>query len=366
MIECKKHKIVTLVGGDTLCIHCGECWLKKTDLRPPLRPIHRIIFETIAELFPLRYRRVQTSFLWSEMWRYAWEKKVFRVTLMGETRGGKSEEAQTIATNWCIIFTALWKEGHYKNIDITYDDGKKIDIKPIELKAEYIHANQSVYLYHLRDQTKEKKLLFGNMHIIDEERDNPGGIGSFTEDVETENLNNIVAKFMQCEIWITPKRFQIMNTPYGINVQIKDENTRTNWGLLYKLEMNSAGLNEQNFLGWVGVGLHEDKKLREAYQEKKNKWIEAELSGTINERVLRRKKAVEYLLSDPMFSEHVTRKDGTIHWKHGIEAMKFLVEEAMSQKKIDPFNDSEIERIVHGARALGEKTFNEVQHEEAK
>ena len=358
-LQCKKHKIVKLVGGYDLCVHCGECKNTVPEVKIPLRPLHYIILQEIFELYPRYMLKNQNCFFYSEMWRYAWEKKVFRVTIMGETRGGKSEIAQTVAMNWAVIFNALYDEGHYKNVDIVYGDGTKMSIGKITIDATFIHSNQSNYLYYLRDNTRDRKLLFGQMHIIDEERDNPGGIGSFSEEMEIENLNNIVAKFMQCEIWITPKRFQIMNTPYGLNCMIKDEAHRTNWSLLYKLEMNSGGLREQNFMGWVGLRLHDDKKLREEYQQKKNHWIEQELKGTINERAQRRLFAINKMLEDETFVAHKIGKDGQVKWNNGIESMKFLVEDAMMRQVIDQFNDTEIERIVHGARALGEKRAKE-------
>lgn len=354
-IECTKHENILLEGDYNICIVCGECKSVGDEKRVPMRPIHYVILDELMHMFPRFFRKNRTSFFWSEIWRYIYEKKVVRITIMGETRGGKSEEAQTIAINYTRIFNALLKKGHFKKIDITYDTGAGIEISHLEIETDHIHANQSSYLYHLRDVTRDKKLKFGQIHIIDEDRDNIGGIGSFSEEMEIENLNNIVAKFMQAEIWITPKRFQTMNTPYGLNCLIKDEENKINWSLIYKIEMSSAGLREQNFLGWVGISLHKEKSLRDKYQQKKNSWIEQELKGTINERAQRRMNAIEVMLKDEFFTQHVINKDGKIKWYHGIESMKFLVEQAMSEQKIDQFNDTEIERIVHGARAIGEQ-----------
>lgn len=351
------------MGGYKLCIYCGECRTIIEEPKIPMRPIHYIILGEIMKIYPAFFRKNRTRFFWSEMWRYAYERKVFRVTIMGETRGGKSEEAQTIGINWCRIFNALYDAGHYKDIDIHYEDGSPLLLEKISITKATIHANQSVYLYHLRDVTRSQTLRFGQMQIIDEDRDNPGGIGSFSEEMEIENLNNIVAKFMQCEIWITPKRFQVMNTPYGLNCLIKDEINRINWSLIYKIEMNSSGLREQNFLGWVGIALHTDKDLRQQYSDKKDTWIEQELKGSINERSQRRLKAINVMLADDNFTQFKIGKDGGIKWHHGIESMKFLVEAAMMAQRIDQFNDTEIERIVHGARALGEVKFKEVKNE---
>lgn len=362
-IVCIKHKEIDLIGDYKICIKCGECRSLEEEPKVPLRPIHFIILKEIIEVFPAFFRKNRTKFFYSEMWRYAFEGKVYRITIMGETRGGKSEEAQTVGINFCRIFNALYKEGHYKDMNIFYQDKTKLSLGEIKLSDDYIHANQSVYLYHLRDTTRERKLNFGQMHIIDEDRDNPGGIGSFSEDIEVLNVNNITAKFMQCEIWITPRRFQTMNTPYGLNCLIKDKDNRMNWSLIYKIEMNSSGLREQNFLGWTGIALHKDNMLREKYQNKKDTWIEQELGGGTNERVTRRMKAIDYMLTDDNFTQFTINKSGEIRWHHGIEAMKYLVEEAMMNEKIDPFNETEIERIVHGARAKGEKQFKEVKQE---
>lgn len=355
--KCTKDLSVDLIGNYVLCLGCGVCVPTKEELRPPLRPIHNIIFQDIRQIYPAIFMKNRTKFFYSEMWRYAYEKKVFRFTTMGETRGGKSEIDQTLALNYARIYNGLFRLGHYKNIDITYQDGTKIKLQEININTDTIHANQSAYLYYLRDKTRKRELVFAQMHIIDEDKENTGGIGTFSEEMEEANLNNIVAKFMQNEGWIRPKRFLDVNAPYGINCMIKDESNLMNWGLLYKIEMDSAGLREQNFLGWIGIALHDDQELRIAYQQKKNLWIEQELKGTINERAHRRRQAVETLLNDPEVTKHAIDKNGKVKWHHGIEAMKFLVEEAIMKEKIDNFNDTEIERIVHGVRALGEKKY---------
>lgn len=362
-ITCKKHAEITLEGGYAICYLCGVCRPLNPEKRVPLRPIHRIILADLFRDFPQHFLKNRTCFFYSEMWRYIFEKKVYRIRIMGETRGGKSESAQTIAINYTRIFNALFKIGHFKNIEAAYESGKKVEVKSISVEVEHIHANQASYLYSQRDATREEKLSFGQIHAIDEDRENPGGIGSFSEEMETENINNIVAMFMQSEIWIKPKRFENTNTPYGLNCQIKDEENRLNWSLLYKIEMNSSGLREQNFLGWVSITVHTNKPLRQAYIKKKTTWISQELKGTANPRSERRMVAINKMLDDPFFTQNKMRKDGTIGWVHGIESMKFLVEKAMMEQKIDPFNDTEIERIVHGARALGEQRLAKKKEE---
>lgn len=353
---CEPHENIDILEEYELCLKCGQCKPKKQELRVPLRPIHYIILDDIRRNYPQHFFQNRTSFLISQIFEYVYQKKVFRLTEMGETRGGKSELAQTIALIYIIIFNALYKKGHFKNLKKELEK-EQIKFNPLSMITENIHANQSAYLYHLRDKTRENLLLFGQMHIIDEDRENVGGIGTFSEEMEVENLNNIVAKFCQCEIWITPKRFQIMNTPYGINVLIKDEQNTMNWALLYKIEPGSAGMREQNFLGWIGIKLHKDKKLRDTYNAKKNTWVKQELEGTINERAKRRMIAVNYFLTDDTFMQHTYGKDGSVKYHHGVETMKFLVETAMIDNKIDQFNDTEIERIVYGVRALGEKKY---------
>ena len=87
----------------------------------------------------------------------------------------------------------------------------------------------------------------------------------------------------------------------------------------------------------------------------KNLWIEQELKGSSNPRAVRRMQAIEVLLKDEGFLQHKISGDGKVRFHHGIEAMKFLVEAKMMKQEIDQFNDTEIERIVAGARALAEE-----------
>ena len=359
-IVCKKHDVITLIGGYLLCVRCGECKPGEPEGKIPLRPLHYIILADVREQFPLYFKKNRTAFMYSEFFRYIFEKKVMRITMMGETRGGKSEEAQTLALNYIIIWNALYDRGHFKTVDKEITD--KIRLERLTFTVKNIHANASIYKYHLRDCSRDRNLLFGQISIIDEDRESEGGIGSFSEEMEEENLNNITAVFCQNEIWIKPKRFQLMNTPYGMNCLIKDESTRTNWSLLYKIEMDSALLREQNFLGWVGVKLHEDEELRHEYKMKKNTWVEQEFTGTINPRAVRRREAIEVLVEDKEFMQYSIGKNGQVRWKHSNEDMSYLVEQAMIDKRIDNFNETEIERIVHGVRTMGERRIREAEN----
>lgn len=355
------HDDITLLGGYVLCVRCGSCYPGKEEERVPLKPIHKITLEVIFAQYPLLARKNRTAFFISELWRYIYEKKVVRITIMGETRGGKSEEAQTIAAKWYTdIWNALYDRGRFNTLDPEIKE--KVVLERLTFTVENIHPNSPTYKYWLRDKSRTGKLRFGQISIIDEDKESEGGIGTFTEEMEEENLNNITAVFCQCEIWIKPKRFQILNTPYGLNCLIKHEPTRTNWSLIYKIEMESSLLREQNFIGWVCVPLHDDEQLRHEYKLKKNEWVELEFQGNINPRAVRRNEAINIMLQDDNFTLHTIGKDGNVKWHHGLEDMKFLVEEAIMEKRIDSFNESEIERIVHGARTRGEKRIKEGKH----
>lgn len=349
--SCEDHDRIELIGGYMLCVRCGDCQEPEDVPRIPVKPIHHYLLKELREIYPEHYTKNRTAFFYSQMWQYKYEKKVWRCTVMGETRGGKSETAFTTAMNNIRIFNTLLERGHYKDMQVD----KSLKFKKISLTVDHVYANESEYHYALTDQQRTGKLCFGTNHVIDEKDETIGGMGSFTEEREMLSRNNIIAKFAQDETWVTPRKFLLQNTPYGLHAFIKDEKNKINWCLLYKLQMTSDGIREQNFLGWVGIKLHDDKRFRKAYEKKKDEWIKKEIEGKTSRRAIRRQEATEYLANDPGFNQHTYNKNGDIIFKKNIESMKFLVERAMIAGEIDKFNEAEIERIVHGARALIEE-----------
>jgi hypothetical protein len=275
---------------------------------------------------------------------------------MGETRGGKSEIGKTISINYKRIFNKLFELGHFDDVNLsTGSDEIKVKRSKINFTVDHIRSDAGDYMYQIREKARSGTFIFGEKYLIDEDKDSIGGVGSFSEAMDIQNLNNIVAKFMISETWIKPNQFLQRNTPYGIHCFIKDEKQRLNWGLLYKIEMKSAGVQEKTLLGWVGIGLHKDKKLRADYDKKKNQWIYEEYKGSPGKRVKERHKAAEILAEEPLFCETTITKAGNLKFVKSTEQQKVVVEKLMLEGTIPNFNETEIERIINHARLIVEE-----------
>ena len=345
-----KDTSVNLVDGEVLCVNCGWITGGVTIKRVPLKKVHREILRDVMFKYPSSFNRIANHFLWFELWRYIYEKRVFRTSIKGETRGGKSEGVQTIAINYYRIFNKLYEMGHFDDIKVQGIKKAKIDFG-----IDNIHDNQSVYVNNIKARARENDLVFGEFNIIDEDKDSYGGLGSFSEQQDITNINNIVAKFMLSEAWIRPDAFLRRNTPYGIQFLIKDYENRLNWGLLFKIEMESLGIPEFTLLGWVAIGLHKDDELREAYEAKKDSWIAEELAGGVSPRIKARHLASKTLSDDERFCEAKTTKAGEIVFKRTPEQQKIILELLMGEGLIPVFNETEMERIVQHARIIKEK-----------
>ena len=345
-----KDAFVNLVDGEKICVRCGTISNKKKFKEVPLRPIHYEILREVRIKFPVAFKRVNNNFLWFEMWRYIFEHRVFRLSSKGETRGGKSEGNQTIGINYYRIFNKLYDLGHFDSVKV-----RGIKKGRIDFTIKNIHDNQSVYVDDIRERAKNDELVFGEYNIIDEDKDSYGGLGSFSEQQDLTNINNIVALYMLSEGWIRPDLFLKRNTPYGIQFLIKDIQNRVNWGLLYKIEMESLGIPEFTLLGWVAIGLHDDEQLRKDYEAKKEGWVSEELKGGVSPRMRARHRASKTLSDDERFLESKTTRAGDIVFKRTPEQQKIILELLMSEGIIPVFNETEMERIVQHARIMKEK-----------
>ncbi len=196
---------------------------------------------------------------------------------------------------------------------------------------------------------KESKLCFGQIWQIDEAREAVGGLGTFSEELELKNINNIVAKFMQSEIWITPVKFQTRNVPYSLYAYQKDIKNRANWCLLYKIEMNPGQMFTYNFLGWVRIPLHKNQKLREEYNEKKNLWIKEEIGGSAEKRVRERQKVADMLSKDELFCQLTPSMKRFVLSK---DQQLVLLERYITSGKTQRWNEMEMVRIINDARLL--------------
>jgi hypothetical protein len=322
---------------------------------PDLTPEEINILWEIRTNSPRQFFTNATSFFIKEMKKYIYHNQVWRIAIMGETRSGKSEGAQTIAFRYMEIFNKCLKEG-YVNEKGTRVDFKEqiqsrldsaIKLEKLEFNCDKILASQSDYLYKLREQTRDKLIKFGQIWQIDENREQ-SGLGSYTEKQERDNLNNIIAKFCQCEIWLQPRRFTEANTPYGIKMIKKDFINRCNWGLLYKIEMNPIGV-EFNFLGWIKLPLHKHEEHRNEYESKKNDWIKEEMEGAVDDRMRLRHEVAKMLSEDDDFC--VLNKKATNFFRTKSQQVA-IIERWIMTKKCQNFNTIEKDMIVDIGRDL--------------
>jgi len=312
----------------------------------------------IRQASPRQFFTNATSFFIKEMKKYVYHNQVWRVAIMGETRSGKSEGAQTIAFKYKEIFNKCIEDGYIN------DQGKLIDfveqiqsrlngaviVDKLEFTINEITESQSDYLYKLRELTRDNKIKFGQIWQIDENREQ-SGLGSYTEKQERDNLNNIIAKFCQCELWLQPRRFTEANTPYGIRMFKKDFTSRSNWGLLYKIEMTPIG-TEFNFLGWIKLPLHTDDKHRIEYEVKKNNWIKMEMDGNVDNRLRLRHDIAKTLSEDDDFCQLNKKKTNFLRTKKQQVA---ILERWIMDRKCQNFNELEKDTIIDIARDVALK-----------
>lgn len=322
---------------------------KQTNLvyrtHPKLTKHDFVILAGIRKQYQREFYSNKTKFFFSELDRYAREGRVWRNSIMGETRGGKSEVGSTICFVYTDRFNYHLNRGVYDSMDV-WDYMKK---EEIEFTNKFIYPNQSSYIYRLREQNKTGKMRFGQIHQIDEDKEKIGGIGSYSEILEINNLNNICAKFMQSEIWITPVKLLSRNCPYGLYVYQKSIEERANWCLLYKIDMQAGGGANYVFMGWVRVPLHNDEDFRKEYNAMKNEWIKKEIDGGGDARIEERKKVSKMLYKDKLFSKRTMTGKSFVLTK---EQQVAYLENFIVKGKVQRFNEMEIYRIIEEARFL--------------
>jgi len=305
----------------------------------------RIILEKLFSSNPREMRKDVTSFFFSQMFKYIDNNMVWRCSIMGETRSGKSEVGMMICKVYMKRFNQNLENGIYDDLDV-WD---YVTRAPVKFTPKFILGSQSDYIYQLRHLSQKNKISFGQIWQIDESKDQIGGLGSFSESIDLDNLNNIVAKFMQSEIWIIPQRLITQNAPYGLLVYKKDIENRVNWCLLYKISMTARKTADYSFMGWVCMPLHDDEKLRKLYNKKKNEWIMDELSGTGNKRIMERKDVAVKLSNDKLFSKLTPSGKGFALSK---EQQISVLEDWIIGGKTQNWNELEKFRIVMDGRML--------------
>ena len=303
-----------------------------------------VILGDIRKNNPVQFYTNCTSFFIQRMRYYVKDARVWRVSIMGETRSGKSEIAQSIAKYYTFYFNKCLQNGDFKR-HLVHSD---VTLQSLTLDVEHIMSNQSEYIYTLRESEKIKSLKFGQVWIIDESKDKIGGLGSYSEEIELRNLNNIIAKLMQSEIWIVPTELLGRNAPFGLYVYKKDIIKRINWCLLYKIEMNTRHGASHKLLGWVKIPLHNDELLRRDYDMKKNSWIQEEIAGTGDRRIAERLKVVDLLVEDKLFNRMSLSGKKMVLSK---DQQLALLDRWIVENKIQNWNETEKVRIIQDARA---------------
>jgi len=317
---------------------------------PNLTPNERVVLWDLMRNYPTEFYKNKTNFFINEMWRYIREKRVWRISIMGETRGGKSECGSTIAFWYVKLFNLLFKKGHFKDLDVS---SQGVLLRELTFEIQYVYDNQQVYKTNLKRRTAEGTLVYGQIHQIDEEKSSIGGIGSYSDQTETENLNNITAKFNQSEIWIQPLQLGIKNCPYGLKVFKKDELNRVNWCLLHKMEQEPNGATMIKFLGWVKIPLHTNEDFRQKYNLLKNEWIKKEISGRADERLQKRIESAKMLLKE--YPQYFTFNDKG-RCKYTRDEQISLLDMLSANSQIDTnYNYTEKFDIVTKARLFAER-----------
>lgn len=297
--------------------------------------------------FPRQFRTDYTDTFLEEMGYYIKGARVWRINIMGDTRSGKSESAQSIAFLYRQMFNKTVRNKSF--FDKTLSRKLKtsnIKFKQIKFTVKNIHGNQADYLYDMRDRAKNSRLIFGQINLIDEARELEGGLGSMTEYAELKNINNIIAKFCPSELWLHPKRWISQNAPYGLIAYKKDERRRENWLKCYKMTSTPYG-DVPTFVGWVCLPLHPFKKHREEYEDKKNEWILSEIQGNTNPRLRLRYKVASELAKNKLFR----KVDIKGKFVANIRTQKSILDKMIIKGDIQDFNEEEKRDIIALARS---------------
>jgi len=297
--------------------------------------------------FPRQFRTDYTSTFLEEMEYYVRGGRVWRINIMGETRLGKSESAQTIA----FIYKQMFNKAVNKKLFFDKSLNKKLKSASIKLQkigftVKNIHGNQADYLYDMRERSKSGELIFGQINLIDEARELEGGLGSMTEYAELKNINNIIAKFCPSELWLSPKKWISQNAPYGLIAYKKDEVRRENWLKCYKMTSTPYG-DIPTFVGWVCLPLHPYEKHRDNYEDKKNEWILAEIHGNTNPRLRLRFTVASLLAKNKLFK----RLDEKGRFVSNIRMQKSILDKMIIKGEVQDFNEEEKRDIISLARS---------------
>jgi len=319
-------------------------------LKVPITKSDRYKYRELIEQNPVGFRKNYTKYFYMKMREYVRHGKVWRINLSGTTRHGKSEVAQT----WTMVHIDEFNKAIKDNcFEYLKQQGVKYKQQHLnKLTAEDIMFSQSSYLYNIREAERTNNIIFGKSHIIDEDEQSIGGTGSYSERLELKNINNITAQALQNEYQLRPDKFILLNAPFGLHQEKMDRVNKINWSMLYEFKSDPTRTRDYVFLGWVATPLHDDKALRIAYNERKQKNILKVLSGSGDERLNERVRIATLLTDNEFFNARTFTNKGFVLSKQQQES---ILNEWILEGKVQNFNSVEKYEIVEHARLLIEK-----------
>lgn len=326
---------------------------KISTMKVPITLNDRIKYKEILEETPQLFFKNATKEFYMEMRRYIREGKVWRINCSGRVRHGKSENAQTWTMLYIDEFNIALNDGCYKELEkqgIFYKQEILPDFKP----KNNILFSQSNYLYTLRESQKNNSLLYGFPRIVDEDQVTIGGVGSYSEKLEIENINNITAQSLQSEWQLRPDRFVLLNAPYGLHQEKMDRNQKINWSMLYEFNTDPTRTRDYQFIGWVGTPLHDYQEVRIEYNAMKKENINKVYEGTADLRMLERVKVAKLLAVEPYFA---MRSANGKTFKLSKGQQESILRDWILEKKCQNFNSIELMEIIEHARMIAERTF---------
>jgi len=325
---------------------------------PELTDVDFVVLSDLLKQHPREFYTDMTDFFIDQMNHYIDTAMVFRVSIMGPTRLGKSEIGSSIAFLYKQRFNRNIKQKTYhKNLNLmTIFDDESIKLDSIIFDTPFVYGSASEYQDKQKTRAKEKVMIFGQIHQIDEDKKTSGGLGTMSQAIELQNINNISAKFMQCEVWITPDHMITKNSPYGLRAYKKDEVNRINYSLLYKIDMTTSGVANFKFIGWVAMPLHPYDDFRLRYNKIKDGWIKGEIEGKADARTRSRFKVATDLAKSDIFE----LKENGVTFKHPKSERIAYLDQLILLGKVSTFNEIEKCRIVDQATLLKKTVYKDV------
>src|SRR6056297_317016 len=314
-----------------------------------------IILNDLRREFPREFNQNNTKYFLNQIIQFIKKKHVYRVSIMGQTRIGKSEVGSTLCFWYVKAFNRYHLRNNFKDVK-DFVKHEKVNYGELAFNNEYVAENQMTYKDKMTKKFKESKLMFGQIWQIDEDKESIGGLGSMSENLEMTNINNITAKFCQNEIWIQPRKFETRNTPFGLKVIKQDFKNRYNWCHLYLSDQDPAGGTYFKFLGWVCIPLHTNELFRDEYNAKKEDWIAEELKGGSDNRAKVRSETAEYIFEN--YPQYFEFNESGKRFKQSKDKQLVYLNRLIAKQKIKNFNEVEKEMIVQECQVIALENQN--------